>query len=289
MPQTLSADCVFHCVLHHCLHLALVTLELLVLPRIALGDLLQPNDAISKALLKLLRVGAIDGLRDVDERQQAVRRRRHGRELGVVSTDALVHVRHERDGLAGPQLGDQNVRVGGRDGQVARKVLFLLANGDELEVACVDVGGAVQLPRVRLAGGGVRVACALDVELELDRVVVHAVGKRILVRAGLLVPFHPLMDSCLGALERDQPQAVAQDLILDDGRVVVNPHVLNGQRGDFGDQDAAEGVGDGGVDADQREGGVVLAVLVEDDTELRAEDIQVPGMVFAGVVAGEVG
>lgn len=82
---------------------------------------------------------------------------------------------------------------------------------------------------------------------------------------------------------------MAKNLILDDGGVVIHPYVLDGQRGDLGNQDAAEGVGDGGVDADQREGGIVLTILVEDDAKLVAECIQIPCMVFTWVVAWEVG
>jgi hypothetical protein len=144
-------------------------------------------------------------------------------------------------------------------------------------------------PTVLLAGGGVGPPRALDVELQLDRVVVHAVLEGVLVRARLLVPLHELVQAVLAALERDEAQPVAQHLVLDHARVVVDPDVLDGEGGDLGDHDAAEGVGDGGVEPDEAEGGVMLAVLVEDDAELVPEGFDVPGVVLAGVVAGEVG
>lgn len=289
VAQALPANGVLHRVLDHGLHLALVALEVRVRLGVLLGDLLQADDALGEAPLELVRVGADDGPRDGDERQQAVRGGGHRRELGVVGADALVHVRHELDLLARPQLRDQDVRVHRRDGLVAGEDLGLLADGQELEVRRVDVGVVEELPRVLLARLGVVPARALDVELDLDRVVVHAVLERVLVRARLLVPLHEIVQPVLAALERDEAQPVAEHLVLDDARVVVHPDVLDGKRGDLGDHDAPEGVGDGGVEPDEAEGGIVLAVLMEQNFELLAKGIEVPRVVLAGIVAGEVG
>lgn len=289
VAQALPADGVLHRVLDDRLHLALVALEVRIRLGLLLGDLLQADDALREAPLELLRVGADDGPRDVDERQQAVRGGGDGRELGVVGADALMHVRHELDLLARPQLRDEDVRVHGRDGLVPGKDLGLLADGQEPEVRRVDVGVVEELARVLLARLGVGPARALDVELDLDRIVVHAVLERVLVRAGLLVPLHELVQPVLAALERDEPQPVAENLVLDDARVIVHPDVLDGERGDLGDHDAPEGVGDGGVEPNEAEGGIVLAVLVEQDLELLAKGLEVPRVVLTGVMAGEVG
>lgn len=289
MPQHFPADSVFHCVLDHCLHLALVALQLLVLAGISLCDLLQSNHSVGKALLELFCVCAVDGLGDGNKRQQAVRCCRNRRELGVVRANTLVHVRHQRDGLARSKLGKENIGVHGFDGLSARKELFLAADGDKLQVAGVHMRVNKGLFGVLFARRGIGVTLALNVELKLDRVVVHAVGKGLVVWAGLLVPLHPLVDALLAALEGHETQTVAEHLVLDDGCVVVNPHILNGECGDLGDQDTAEGVGDGCVEANEREGGLVLAVVVKGNIEPRAKDVNVPGVVLAWVVAGEVG
>jgi hypothetical protein len=67
---------------------------------------------------------------------------------------------------------------------------------------------------------------------------------------------------------------------LDDAGVFEHEHVFDGEGRDFGQEDAAEGVRDAGVDADEREAGVVLLVLVELDAELVAEARDVPGVVL---------
>lgn len=61
---------------------------------------------------------------------------------------------------------------------------------------------------------------------------------------------------------------MGEDFILDDGGVVVDVDEFNGEGGDFGEEDAAEGVGEGSVDADKGEGGVEGCVLVELNVEV---------------------
>ena len=60
---------------------------------------------------------------------------------------------------------------------------------------------------------------------------------------------------------------MGEDFILDDGGVLVDEDVFNSEGGDLGEQDAAEGIGDGGVDADEGERGIVRRVCVEADGE----------------------
>lgn len=64
---------------------------------------------------------------------------------------------------------------------------------------------------------------------------------------------------------------------------------LNGESWDLGDKDATEGVGDGGVDADERELRIKGVILVELDIEVLAEVLDVPGVVLVNKVVGEIG
>jgi hypothetical protein len=81
---------------------------------------------------------------------------------------------------------------------------------------------------------------------------------------------------------------VRQDLVLDHGRVVVYVYGLDGHRRDLGDEDAAEGVCDGGVDADEREGRLIAREVVKLYLEALAELFEGPAVVLAGEVSGKV-
>lgn len=199
-----------------------------------------------------------------------------------------MHVHGQIDGLLRSQLGDQNVRVDGHDGVLVREVLGLSARGLEDNVPGVDVRVVVRLQGIRLGWVGIPVHGAGDVQLQADRVPVEAVGVGILARLGLLVPLEEVVQPLLAALEGDEAQPVRQDLILDDGGVVLDVDVLDGEGRDLGEQDATEGVGQRGVDADEGEGGVEGVVLVKVDAEAVAEAIEGEGVVLAGEVAGEV-
>jgi hypothetical protein len=60
---------------------------------------------------------------------------------------------------------------------------------------------------------------------------------------------------------------VGEHLVLDDGCVLVDEDVFDGERGDFGEEDAPESVGYRGVETGEGEFGVVGGVLVELDVE----------------------
>lgn len=51
------------------------------------------------------------------------------------------------------------------------------------------------------------------------------------------------MDAVAAAVEGDEAEPVGEDLVLDDGGVVLDVDVLDGEGRDLGDEDAAEGVG----------------------------------------------
>jgi hypothetical protein len=55
---------------------------------------------------------------------------------------------------------------------------------------------------------------------------------------------------------------VGEHFVLDDGGVLMEVDFLNRESGYFGEKDTAEGIGDGGVDANEREGEVEVGVLV---------------------------
>lgn len=76
---------------------------------------------------------------------------------------------------------------------------------------------------------------------------------------------------------------------MDDGGVVLDVDVLDGEGGDLGEENAAEGVGEGGIDADEGEGREELVVLVEVDGKGGAEAIDGEGVVFAREVARVIG
>jgi hypothetical protein len=72
----------------------------------------------------------------------------------------------------------------------------------------------------------------------------------------------------VGATKGDEAEAVGEHFVLDNGGVLVDENVFNGQGRNFSEEDAAESIGDGGVDASKREFGVVGFVAVELNVEV---------------------
>ncbi len=56
--------------------------------------------------------------------------------------------------------------------------------------------------------------------------------------------------------------------VLDDGCILIDEDVFYGERGDFGKENAAKGVGDRGVDTSEGEFGIVGDEFVEGDVEV---------------------
>ena len=191
---------------------------------------------------------------------------------------------------------------------------------------CVD--GAVD---VELVGVAFSLSCeflsfltpfASDVKLEDDGVVVARNGSvgvndftrlledvllgRIVLGRALLEPLHPA-ETFARAGEGNETDTVAENLVLDDGSVVVDKDVFYGQSRDFGQHDTAVCVCDRGIDADEREDRVILVILVEVYLEFLEgwleidavgvgigrmylfEGVEVPRVVLAGVVARKIG
>jgi len=200
----------------------------------------------------------------------------------VVGSNTLDAVTLQVNSLTRSQFCDQDIGIDGADGFVAGEILGLLALRVELELVCVD--GAVD---VELVGIALALSCeflafltpfASDVQLENDGVVVTRNGSigiddfarllenvllgGIILRRTLLEPLHPA-ETFARASEGNETDTVTENLVLDDGGVVVDEDVFYGQSGDFGEHDTAVCVCDRGVDADEREDRVVLIILVE--------------------------
>lgn len=264
MAETLSAHRVGLGVIHDGLGLAHPRGALLgVVQLVLLGDLVQADDRLGEAARKLLRIRAHDGLQDVDGRHESVRGGGDGGELCVVLSDALVRVHEQLDVLPRAHLGDQDVRMTAAH-LVGAEPLRLLLPRLEDDVPGVHAVVLVQLVGIRDALLGLLQAArfppALEVEREADAVLVRlglVVGE-VLV---LVVPGQPA-EGVAAAAEGDQAEAVGEDFVLDDGGVLVDVDVFDGEGGDLGDEDAAEGVGERGVDAGEGEGQVELGALV---------------------------
>lgn len=61
---------------------------------------------------------------------------------------------------------------------------------------------------------------------------------------------------------------MGEDFVLDDGGVLLDENVFDGEGGEFGEEDAAEGVGCAGVEAGEGEDGEVGGVFVEVDRDV---------------------
>jgi hypothetical protein len=66
-----------------------------------------------------------------------------------------------------------------------------------------------------------------------------------------------------GGGERDEPQTVGDELVVEDGGVNLDLYEIDGDSWDFGDHDAAEGVGHASVGVAEFELGVVVLELAD--------------------------
>lgn len=185
----------------------------------------------------------------------------------MVGTDTLDTVKFHLDRLTRTELGDQDVRVDGLDCVIASKELFLATDGVECNIFGVDVRILVELAGIIFLRVRVGVLGTFDVQAQDDGVVVGGVAAIGIVVGGLLEPAHPV-DALHGTLEGNQTQTLCENLILDDRGVVVDENVFDGDAGHLGHENTTEGVGNGGVDSDEREGGFETLVAVEVDLEI---------------------
>jgi hypothetical protein len=189
----------------------------------------------------------------------------------VVLADALHGVHAELDFLAGAHLDDQDVGVCGADFLARREHFELLAERFPHEVFGVDVVAGVESVWVCFAlDGALQTAVlpfAFDVEFHGDGIIVAGRAGSLIVVGGLLVPFQPL-EAIVRAAEGNQAQAMREHFVLDNGGVLVDEDVFDSESRDLGKENAAEGVGNRGVNAGERELGIVGLVRVEFDVEV---------------------
>lgn len=131
--------------------------------------------------------------------------------------------------------------------------------------------------------------CALGHELEADGIVVVRRVIRPLALGRFLPKIQVLSDASLAAGEGDEAESVGQDFVLDDRGVVIDEDGIDGEGGDLGDEDATEGVGYRGINADEGELGVELFVLVPLNLEALTESIFVPCVIFVRIVIRVIG
>jgi len=86
----------------------------------------------------------------------------------------------------------------------------------------------------------------------------------------------------------DEPQTGREDLVVDHGGVVEEVALLDGEGVDLRHHDPAEGIGDRRVDVHEVEFGVVTIIAEKVNAEVVTKLGEVPGVVFAWPVSGEV-
>ena len=307
MPEALPAHCVPHRVPYHGFLLPDFQLRfrhclLILCGNVVFGDVFEADNAPREAAREFDRVVADDGFEDVDGREQTVCCCGHGAVFCVVGANTLDGVESHVDFLAGSHLGEEDVWVDGADALTVVEVLLMSALRLVDHVFGVDVVVEVELIGFRVGGFAVGVVGAFHAEFEDDGVDIFwfflltdvgigAEGWVVIVvfEAGDGAGFvrHP-SETFEGAGEGDETQALGEDFVLDDGGVVLNVDTLDGEGGDFVDHDAPEGVGNGGVHADEGESGFAVVIFVELDPEILLESGQGPCVVFAWIMVGEV-
>jgi len=78
---------------------------------------------------------------------------------------------------------------------------------------------------------------------------------------------HPVQ-ALFGAFQRNKTETLGQDIIVNDGGVIVYVDFLNCKCRNFGKEDTAEGVGKGGIETNKREGRFERFVVVELDSKV---------------------
>lgn len=153
----------------------------------------------------------------------------------------------------------------------------------------VDTAVDVFIFWLRGTAVGVGLPRALDLKVEYNGVVICSFHPfKPSFGNGFHEPFQPFQ-SFNGTFQRDEAEAMGKDFVCDDGGVVLNVNLFDGQGGNFGEEDATESVGYRGVDTDERENCIMFIVLMELDLEVLFEFGERPRIVFTRMMAGEVG
>lgn len=100
-----------------------------------------------------------------------------------------------------------------------------------------------------------------------DCVVVARIATALgVIVIGLLEPAHPV-EAVHGPFKRNQAQSLCENFVLNDRGVVVDEDELDGEGGHLRHENAAEGVCDRGIEADQGERCFEWVIAVEFDFE----------------------
>mmetsp|Transcript_28242 Transcript_28242/g.97245 ORF Transcript_28242/g.97245 Transcript_28242/m.97245 type:complete len:322 (-) Transcript_28242:225-1190(-) len=196
-------------------------------PPAAAGDVLNVENLHGAPLHQRVGARVDDVVAQVDLRHHPVRCCRDGRPLGVRPGDALARMRLQSDGLPRPQLGDEDIGLDGLDGAVFQEGL-LLSLGQPADVPGVDgrgvprrVGPALLRRQARLLRVHVR---RPHLEAEDDRVRVRGIVRVVEVLKVVWV-----------GEDWDQAEAVRQDFVLHDARVLLDVDLFDGHCRDLAD------------------------------------------------------
>lgn len=113
------------------------------------------------------------------------------------------------------------------------------------------MGIVVRLERVVLGRRSVLVDGTCHIKLEADRVPVEAACIRIVTSLWLLVPLEEVVQTLATTLEGNKAKSVGENLVLNNGGVVLDVDVLDGEGRNLGEEDTAESVCERGVDPDK--------------------------------------
>lgn len=68
--------------------------------------------------------------------------------------------------------------------------------------------------------------------------------------------------------QRHKTETMCEHLILNDGSIIIHKDEFDSDGRNFGNEDAAKCIGNGGVEPDEREGRIERLVFVELDSEI---------------------
>jgi hypothetical protein len=185
----------------------------------------------------------------------------------MVGANTLDTMHFKLNDLSGSKLSNKNIRVNRLDFAFAAEIVHLTTLGVKCDVACVNVSVMVTKAGVFFSRCCIFIDAAFNVEIQNDGVEVAGLAARGVFLGGLLEPLHPV-ETFYRTFERDETETRGEDFVLNDGCIVEDVDEFNGESGHFGDQDTAKSVCDGGIEADEGEGGIVCLVLVEVDPEV---------------------
>ena len=234
-------------VLDHRLLLSdLVLIILASFRRVLFGEIFETNNPLRETPREFLRIIPQNRLHDINRRHQAIASRSNGRKLSMIAPSPLPRMQLHRDLLPRPQFRDQNIRIHRPDHILPRERIDLLADGVERDIPRINIMPFIQLLdviRLALLQQLLRSLLPLTRHFQPheDGILIRRLVALGVAFAGRALEIH-LRDGGGVAGEGDQAEAVREHFVLDYRGVVVYEDVFDGDGGDFGEEDAAEGV-----------------------------------------------